>query len=169
MMPADTPEARLIALDERLREKKRHRRRVLVHRIGILASILALLSAGVWLVCFSSFFRFAASRTVLDGVGGDSIVREVDVAQVLEAYEGKPLIFTSMSKLSEDLQGIPEVNHAQAHVRFPRTVVIEVTPQTPAACVGTRDSCTAIADDGSLLRIPEEETKVLPRLILSDS
>lgn len=169
MMPTNIDESRLLALDERLREKKRHKRRVLLRKVGIVAGVLAVAGAGVWLVCFSPFFRFSMNRTVIEGVDGTSIVQAVDVNNVLERYADRPLVFMNMGKLNEELQEIPEVAQAQAHVRLPRTLVVQLTAQTPVACVGTRDTCTALAEDASILRLPDDKKAELPMLILADA
>ncbi|CRH86845.1 cell division protein FtsQ [Chlamydia trachomatis] len=157
------------ALSERLREKKRHKRRVLLRKAAIAAGVLILVGAGVWLIYFSPFFRFSLSSTVIEGVDGASIVQRTDVNHVLERHTGRPLISMNMGKLAEELQEIPEVAQAEAHVRLPRTVVVKLMAQIPVVCVGTRDACTALAEDGSVLRIPDEQKAELPMLILADS
>ena len=77
-------------LGDRLRERTRARRVLLVRRIALTVVTLALAAGAVWVAFFSPVFAFSSSAVVVSGEDGTLVTAE-SVRESIASFEGVPL------------------------------------------------------------------------------
>lgn len=155
-------------LDARRVERKREARRVRLRRAGLGAGVVGLLALLAWIVLASPLLRYQYSTDQISGYAETSIVNRTQLEQLVAAHDGQNLVLLDAEALAGDIRDIPEVASATVTKDYRHALRIEITESVPVACLGPKDSCSAVTADGTKLTVPPEVAAGLPRIGASD-
>ncbi|MFV0405734.1 MAG: cell division protein FtsQ/DivIB [Propioniciclava sp.] len=125
----------------RRRVRERRKRRWLI--TGVVASVVAVVAAGVWAVGWSPLF--STTTVVAEGL---SSLTEAEVTDVAEVPLGEPLLRVDTGAIESRVADLPAVAMVAVRVALPDTVTINVTERTLALAVGREGAYTWVDPDG---------------------
>ena len=134
-------------LGDRLRERHRARRMLLVRRIALVVVTLAVAGGAVWLAFFSPVFAFSSSSVVVSGEDG-TLVTADSVRSSIASFEGVPLTRLSTSAVARAVESNVAVRSATVSRRWPTSLRISVTMRTPMAAEAVPGGYQLVDDQG---------------------
>jgi cell division protein FtsQ len=109
------------------------------------ALVLGLVSAGVWLVFFSSVVTV---REI--SVSGNQTLSSYRVAAVAKAPMGRQLARVDLAAIQARVETLPAVKSASVSRSWPHTIAISITERTPVAVVDRGAGLQAVDSEGVL-------------------
>ena len=134
-------------LGDRLRERHRARRMLLVRRIALVVVTLAVAGGAAWVAFFSPVFAFASSSVVVSGEDG-TLVTADSVRSSIASFEGVPLTRLSTSAVARAVESNVAVRSATVSRRWPTSLRISVTMRTPMAAEAVPGGYQLVDDQG---------------------
>ena len=134
-------------LGDRLRERHRARRMLLVRRIALTLVTLALAGGGAWVAFFSPVFAFSSSAVIVSGEDG-TLVTADSVRSSIASFEGVPLTRLSTSAVARAVESNVAVRSATVTRRWPTSLRISVTMRTPMAAEVATGGYQLVDDQG---------------------
>lgn len=119
-------------LGDRLRERHRARRMLLLRRIALTVVTLSLASGAAWVAFFSPVFAFSSSAVIVSGEDG-TLVTADSVRSSVSSFEGVPLTRLSTSAVARAVESNVAVRSATVTRHWPTSLRISVTMRTPMA------------------------------------
>lgn len=153
-----------ISLASRLAEKQSERRKVRLRRFAICGGVVALVGSVVWALLFAPFARFNSTQVIIEGIAAPSAISETQVRNVVQAYDGNPLLLLKNSGLLADLENIAEVSKAELTVSFFSTPKISLQVAKPVFCIVQGDQCKAVNMQGKMMKVAQNDLANVPRL-----
>lgn len=153
-----------ISLASRLAEKQSERRKVRLRRFAICGGVFALVGSMVWALLFAPFARFNSTQVIIEGIAAPSAISETQVRNVVQAYDGNPLLLLKNSGLLADLENIAEVSKAELTVSFFSTPKISLQVAKPVFCIVQGDQCKAVNMQGKMMKVAQNDLANVPRL-----
>lgn len=118
---------------DRLAERAAIAKHDRVKRRGILASLVFLGAAAVWIFGFSSVF--ALDRDSVRVIGAHEYVKEQEVLDALASHYGTPLTRLNLNAVNEKVLGLANVKDASQTRRWPHGVTVTIEERVPVAAV----------------------------------
>lgn len=134
-------------LGDRLRERHRARRILLVRRIALVVVTLAVVGGAAWVAFFSPVFAFSSSSVVVSGEDG-TLVTADSVRSSIASFEGVPLTRLSMSAVARAVESNVAVRSATVSRRWPTSLRISVAMRTPMAAEAVPGGYQLVDDQG---------------------
>ncbi len=134
-------------LGDRLRERHRARRMLLVRRIALVVVTLAVAGGAAWVAFFSPVFAFSSSSVVVSGEDG-TLVTADSVRSSIASFEGVPLTRLSTSAVARAVESNVAVRSATVSRRWPTSLRISVTMRTPMAAEAVPGGYQLVDDQG---------------------
>ena len=134
-------------LGDRLRERHRARRMLLVRRIALTIVTLALAGGGAWVAFFSPVFAFSSSAVIVSGEDG-TLVTADSVRSSVSSFEGVPLTRLSTSAVARAVESNVAVRSATVTRHWPTSLRISVTMRTPMAAEAAAGGYQLVDDQG---------------------
>lgn len=134
-------------LGDRLRERHRARRMLLVRRIALVVVTLAVAGGAAWVAFFSPVFAFSSSSVVVSGEDGTLVTAE-SVRSSIASFEGVPLTRLSTSAVARAVESNVAVRSATVSRRWPTSLRISVIMRTPMAAEAVRGGYQLVDDQG---------------------
>lgn len=134
-------------LGDRLRERHRARRILLVRRIALVVVTLAVAGGAAWVAFFSPVFAFSSSSVVVSGEDG-TLVTADSVRSSIASFEGVPLTRLSTSAVARAVESNVAVRSATVSRRWPTSLRISVTMRTPMAAEAVPGGYQLVDDQG---------------------
>ena len=134
-------------LGDRLRERHRARRMLLVRRIALVVVTLAVAGGAAWVAFFSPVFAFSSSSVVVSGEDG-TLVTADSVRSSIASFEGVPLTRLSTSAVARAVESNVAVRSATVSRRWPTSLCISVTMRTPMAAEAVPGGYQLVDDQG---------------------
>ena len=134
-------------LGDRLRERHRARRMLLVRRIALVVVTLAVAGGAAWVAFFSPVFAFSSSSVVVSGEDG-TLVTADSVRSSIASFEGVPLTRLSTSTVARAVESNVAVRSATVSRRWPTSLRISVTMRTPMAAEAVPGGYQLVDDQG---------------------
>lgn len=134
-------------LGDRLRERHRARRMLLVRRIALVVVTLAVVGGAAWVAFFSPVFAFSSSSVVVSGEDG-TLVTADSVRSSIASFEGVPLTRLSTSAVARAVESNVAVRSATVSRRWPTSLRISVTMRTPMAAEAVPGGYQLVDDQG---------------------
>ena len=134
-------------LGDRLRERHRARRMLLVRRIALTVVTLAVAGGAVWGAFFSPVFAFSSSAVVVSGEDG-TLVTADSVRSSIASFEGVPLTRLNTSAVARAVESNVAVRSATVTRRWPTSLRISVTMRTPLAVEAVSGGYQLVDDQG---------------------
>lgn len=135
---------------ERSKEQRRARIHYIATRAGIVAGVLAAVSALVWLLFFSTVFRLETSGITVEG--DNQWVSHDQILAIAGKQTGKSLLLVSSGHIVQQLENIPGVTQAHVDKQLPNKLQVSVQAQKPAALLREPNgSLTAVDNQGRVL------------------
>ena len=134
-------------LGDRLRERHRARRMLLVRRIALVVVTLAVAGGAAWVAFFSPVFAFSSSSVVVSGEDGTRVTAD-SVRSSIASFEGVPLTRLSTSAVARAVESNVAVRSATVSRRWPTSLRISVTMRTPMAAEAVPGGYQLVDDQG---------------------
>ena len=134
-------------LGDRLRERTRARRILLVRRIALTFVTLALAAGGVWVAFFSPVFAFSSSAVVVSGEDG-TLVTADSVRSSIASFEGVPLTRLNTQAVARAVESNVAVRSASVSRRWPTSLRVSVTMRTGMAVEAASGGYWLVDDQG---------------------
>lgn len=134
-------------LGDRLRERHRARRMLLLRRIALTVVMLSLASGAVWVAFFSPVFAFSSSAVIVSGEDG-TLVTADSVRSSVSSFEGVPLTRLSTSAVARAVESNVAVRSATVTRHWPTSLRISVTMRTPMAAEVAAGGYQLVDDQG---------------------
>ena len=134
-------------LGDRLRERHRARRMLIVRRIALVVVTLAVAGGAAWVAFFSPVFAFSSSSVVVSGEDG-TLVTADSVRSSIASFEGVPLTRLSTSAVARAVESNVAVRSATVSRRWPTSLRISVTMRTPMAAEAVPGGYQLVDDQG---------------------
>lgn len=134
-------------LGDRLRERTRARRVLLVRRIALTVVTLALAAGAVWVAFFSPVFAFSSSAVVVSGEDGTLVTAE-SVRESIASFEGVPLTRLNTQAVARAVESNVAVRSATVSRRWPTSLRVSVTMRTGMAVEATSTGYWLVDDQG---------------------
>jgi len=156
--PSAGPDEETVRIARKDFRKRRHAGRWRrVRAVSLVLLLVAVLSASVWLVFFSSY---VTARTV--EVTGTRAVGEAKVNRAAELPTGMALARVDLDAIAARVESIAWVRKVEVSRSWPHTVHIAVTERTPVAVIDRGDGLQAIDAEGVLFNSYETRPRELP-------
>ncbi|WP_182173885.1 cell division protein FtsQ/DivIB [Flaviflexus equikiangi] len=151
-------------LSDRIEIRRKARRRALLIRLGVACGAVAALASVVWLLFFSTVFAITAENITLSISDPADIVDDTQVASILAATEGTPVLRIRAGDIESQIADIPEVESVTVESSFPHGITATIVAREPVACVGEGEACEGVAADATRLRVGDELRASLPKV-----
>lgn len=138
-----------VDMSERIAERDRARRRLVLTRLGIFLLVAALLAGTTWLVAFSRVFAFESGELDVTGLQSGEITETV--LPIVTEYQGTPLLRVSTGRIKEALLKEPVVADVVVKRSWPNSLSITVERRKPAAIAHVGEQSLLIGADGVAL------------------
>lgn len=144
-MPPPAPPTPIVPMDPRFRrrriEVRRDQGRRRLRLLLVLAAVLGL-TAVAWLLVRSPFLD--VDRVVVEGAAHTPAIGVVRASRV---RTGSAMVHVDESDAARRVEGLPWIARANVHLRWPGTVVIDVTERSPFAVTGIDGGNWAVLDE----------------------
>lgn len=134
-------------LRDRLRERSRARRVLLVRRIAIALFVLSVLVVTTWAVFFSPLFALSSSSVVVSGQDGTLVTPEA-VRSSIAPFEGVPLTRLNTDAVARAVESNVAVRSASVSRRWPTSLRITVSMRVGVAVEESGGGYWLIDDQG---------------------
>ena len=134
-------------LGDRLRDRTRARRVLLVRRIALTLVTLALAAGAVWVAFFSPVFAFSSSAVVVSGEDGTLVTAE-SVRESIAPFEGVPLTRLNTQAVARAVESNVAVRSATVSRRWPTSLRVSVTMRTGMVVEATSTGYWLVDDQG---------------------
>ena len=134
-------------LGDRLRERTRARRVLLVRRIALTVVTLALAAGAVWVAFFSPVFAFSSSAVVVSGEDGTLVTAE-SVRESIASFEGVPLTRLNTQAVARAVESNVAVRSATVSRRWPTSLRVSVTMRPGMVVEATSSGYWLVDDQG---------------------
>ncbi|MFN3867366.1 MAG: cell division protein FtsQ/DivIB [Demequina sp.] len=132
-------------MQERLRERRTARTRLLALRWGKRVAIALGAVGAVWLVLLSPVFAFDAGR--LDASGFGSVVDPAEVESVIAAHDGTSLAMLDARAITGELEALVGVREATLTRVWPSGLRVEILSSEPVAAIPDASGGFVLVDD----------------------
>ncbi|WP_082227083.1 cell division protein FtsQ/DivIB [Demequina rhizosphaerae] len=122
-----------LRLQARLKEQAAAQRRLSAIVWARRAGYVVVAGALAWVVLASPVLALDPAQVEVAGYG--TVVDPADVAEVVEAHEGRSLATLASSRVADELREVPGVRDATVERVWPRGLLIELTSREPVAAV----------------------------------
>lgn len=141
---------KVIDFTQRLREKRQANAHVVMKRVLIVVSTVALLCALLWFLLLSPVFLLNASSIKVSGT--NTWVSASRIEDIAKQQLGTSLFIVSTGDMEEQIGELPGVTSATVHKDFPDGVNIDVNAQRPAAVLkDAKGALTAVDKEARVL------------------
>ena len=133
---------KVVDFSERSKERERANLRMTLIRVLIGVASVAAAVGLVWLLFFSTVFRLESNAVHVSGA--NEWVSEQTVHYIASKQVGKSLFLVSADDVAKQLKAIPGVSEADVSKKLPKSLLVKVKAQRPAAMLKTGDTLTAV-------------------------
>lgn len=159
---------KVVDFNARLRERRKTSTRIIALRVLAGVGALAVLTAVVWFLFFSSVFRLDTGNITV--TGGNEWVSTDEVVSIAGKQSGKSLFLVSSKQVVEQLTGIPGVTEATVSKDFPDALSVHIEAQEPAAMLKGPDGTLVAVDSKArvLNTVGDASTDGIPIIEVKD-
>jgi len=134
-------------LGDRLRERARARRVLLLRRIGVAVVTAALVGGAAWGAFFSPLFALSTSTIVVSGEDGTLVTAE-SVRASVSSFEGVPLTRLNTEAVERAVETNVAVRSASVSRRWPTSLRVSVAMRTGLAVEAASGGYWVVDDQG---------------------
>lgn len=132
-------------MQERLRERRTARTRLLVLRWGTRAGIALAVVGLVWVALMSPLLAFDAEKIEASGFG--SVVDPAVVQDIVAAHDGTSLAVLDTDGIEAEIEALIGVRDASVERVWPAGLRVEIESSEPVAAIPQEDGGFALVDD----------------------
>ncbi|MFT8704228.1 cell division protein FtsQ/DivIB [Bifidobacterium aquikefiricola] len=141
---------KIVDFTARLKERRTAGLYKSLTRISIIVSAAALAILLVWMLFFSSVFRFEISG--IQVTGANEWVSSNEVSAIAAKQAGKSLLLVSTETVENQVGALPGVTSAKAEKLYPHGIRISLKSEKPAAVLKSADgTLTAVDSEARIL------------------
>lgn len=156
------PVATITPLEERLAERRRHKRLRTLRRVGIGVGAAAATAGVVWVVAFSPVFAIAADQITV--VGASEVVNVEQINGMVQNLAESSLVLADTSGLAAQMRELPAIRDAKVSRVWPRGLNVALVPRQPIAVVVTPNERLLLDNEGVVLDAGVYPTDGLPQI-----
>jgi len=145
---------KVIRREERFVEKARMERRLTLRRLFFIFLAIVAVTAGSWVVFFSSVFDLREPEIAI--VGAEHPVSPEEVEQVVHTDVGQPLARLDLDEIGERVSGVRGVSNAIVRREWPHGLRVSVVPRVPVAAVENNEMFVLLDAEGEEVGEVEE-------------
>ena len=134
-------------LGDRLRERARARRLLLLRRVALAVITVALVGGAAWVAFFSPLFALSTSAIQVSGEDG-TLVTDESVRSSVAAFEGVPLTRLNTREVARAVESNVAVKSASVSRRWPTSLTVSVTMRTGMAVEAASGGYWLVDDQG---------------------
>ena len=134
-------------LGDRLRERARARRMLLLRRVAIVVLTVAIVGGAAWVALFSPLFALSTSAIQVSGEDG-TLATDESVRSSVSAFEGVPLTRLNTQEVARAVESNVAVKSASVSRRWPTSLTISVTMRTGMAVEAASGGYWLVDDQG---------------------
>ena len=134
-------------LGDRLRERARARRLLLLRRVALAVITVALVGGASWVAFFSPLFALSTSAIQVSGEDG-TLVTDESVRSSVAAFEGVPLTRLNTREVARAVESNVAVKSASVSRRWPTSLTVSVTMRTGMAVEAASGGYWLVDDQG---------------------
>ncbi|MFT8356112.1 MAG: FtsQ-type POTRA domain-containing protein [Bifidobacterium aquikefiri] len=168
---------KVVDFTARLKERRKAGLYKSLTRISIVVSATALVVLLVWMLFFSSVFRFEISGIKV--TGANQWVSSNEISAIAAKQVGKSLLLVSTETVENQVGALPGVTSAKAEKLYPHGIRISVKSEKPAAVLkSSNNTLTAVDSEARILNtvtaatvtgIPEIQVSTLKGGLANDA
>lgn len=147
-------------LVDRLEERRRARRRLRVRALVLWVVAALVVCGAAYVVLASPLLALRADDVELQGT--DEIAPAEDVLEVVEPFDGVPLLRLDTPAIRAELLELPGVLDATVRRDFPHGLIVTVVPRTPVATVEEDGGFVVLDAEGVELARDDEPREGIP-------